>query len=111
MYGPIFVTGQKSVKAQRDATPEYPSFQIGLVGVVDRVVGKTKLITAEGKLHGVGEALEFIKINSAAGCQTLRLLSRELNNLADLGKQFLQIARKLGQIDIKNQTENKEAMA
>ena len=99
------------IRDRRDATPEYPSFQIGLVGVVDRVVGKAKLITAEGKLHGVGEALEFIKTNSAAGCQTRRLPSRELNNLADLGKQFLQIARKLGQTDIENLTENKEAMA
>ena len=51
MYRSVFVTGEKAVEAKRYAAPQYPSFQIGLVAVEDRVVSKTELESAQSKLH------------------------------------------------------------
>ncbi len=65
MYSAVFIAGQKPMQPQSHATPENPALEIGLFLIVDHIVRKAELESAQGKLH----KSKWLK-NSRAGCQS-----------------------------------------
>ena len=52
MHCTIFIAGQEAVQPQCYATPDDPALEIRLVFVVNHVVRKAEVESAQGKLHG-----------------------------------------------------------